>query len=187
MDIAIVSQECYLCSFIRHSCKLLILYHAFQCGAGQGEIAAVNSWFWYIKGKQEGGRHRRSVHVLMIGDKVDGAYAELCSLIMVCSIALLIDCGIIIILCLIDITTECTHPSMPLVNPFDKWIDICTTIFTAYNRIILEWHRRNFLTLWSKQKYMIRKNQLIKWSKYCNKACSTLLHELRKLTLGRSP
>ena len=157
MDIAIVSQECYLRSFIRHSCKLLILYHAFQRGAGQGEIAAVNGWFWYIKGKQEGGRHRRSVHVLMIGHKVDGAYAELRSLIMVCSVALLIDCRIIIILCLIDITAECTHPPMPLVNPFDKWIDICTTIFTAYNWIILKWDRRNFLTLWSKQNIWLGK------------------------------
>jgi hypothetical protein len=82
----------------------------------------------------------------MVRYEVHSATTELRSLIVISSIPITLNCGVVIWLSLVNISTEWTNPFLTILCPSDEWIDISSAIFAPYNWVILEGNSWNLIS-----------------------------------------
>lgn len=83
----------------------------------------------------------------MVRDEVDCTNAELWPFVVITSIPICLYGAIIVVLCIVNVSTERTDPLVTVLDPSDEWVDVCSAVFAPHDGIILERHRRDFDTL----------------------------------------
>lgn len=160
LNVIVVGQEGDLYSLARLSWQQLLLEHTLDCGTSVAQITTFYSWLWHVKCENVRRRHRWSIHILVICNKVDCTTVELGSLVMICSVPILLDRRVIVALSSINVSTEWTNPFLSILEPPYKRIDVCSAVLTPHNWILFEvhlWYFWNLAVL-----ALIKRSRLIK-------------------------
>lgn len=142
LNVVVIRDEGNLNSLARLTRQQLLLEHTLDSGTCISEITALHSWLRNVECENVRWWHWWPVHVLLIGDEIDGTAVELWALLMISSVSIGFDRRVVVVLSSIDVAAEGAHPLLSVLKPSNEWIDIRSAILTTHDRFGLEVYMR---------------------------------------------